>query len=263
MLLGTFIDSLQTKGRYTFTRAEALVHLNCSQDAFRFAALRLIKKKRLIRPITGFYVIVPTEYQEVGSPPAAWFIDYLMKFCEQAYYVGLLSAAALHGAAHQQPQVFQVITTKTLREIKIANQQIQFFTKKCVIAADCQTVKTPTGYMQISTPEITAFDLLLYVKSAGHLSHIATVLAELQEQFDEKRLREILNGDSIKFSQIQRLGYLLEIVQARPEIIALLKQYIQTHKPRTIPLRPDKTRQNTEKNTDWCLYINEKIEADL
>ena len=34
-----------------------------------------------------------------------------MQFCRCEYYVGLLSAAALYGAAHQQPMVFQVLTS--------------------------------------------------------------------------------------------------------------------------------------------------------
>jgi hypothetical protein len=49
----------------------------------------------------------PLEYREAGGPPASWFIDDLMRFLGQPYYVGLLSAAAIHGAAHQQPMVFQ------------------------------------------------------------------------------------------------------------------------------------------------------------
>jgi len=49
----------------------------------------------------GFYVIVPLEYQAIGSVPAEWFVDDLMRFIGQPYCAGCLSAAAIHGAAHQ------------------------------------------------------------------------------------------------------------------------------------------------------------------
>ncbi|MGH7573003.1 MAG: type IV toxin-antitoxin system AbiEi family antitoxin domain-containing protein [Gemmatimonadota bacterium] len=56
----------------------------------------------------------------------SWLIDDLMRFLEQPYYVGLLSAAAIHGAGYQQPMVFQVITDQPTREIRIGRQRIEF-----------------------------------------------------------------------------------------------------------------------------------------
>jgi hypothetical protein len=54
-----------------------------------------------------------------------------MKFLNRSYYVGLLNAAALYGAAHQQPQSFSVITHgKSLRPLKNDKVNIVFFTKK-------------------------------------------------------------------------------------------------------------------------------------
>lgn len=69
-----------------------------SNEALQQAARRLAARKRLVSPRRGFYVIVPIEYRTAGAPPPAWFIDDLMTFQGRPYYVGLLSAAALHGA---------------------------------------------------------------------------------------------------------------------------------------------------------------------
>jgi len=44
------------------------------------------------------------EYRVAGAPPASWYIDDFMKAVGTPYYVGVLTAAALHGAAHQAPQ---------------------------------------------------------------------------------------------------------------------------------------------------------------
>lgn len=258
-----YTDSLQAKGQYTFTGANALATFPGTPNAFKLAALRLIKKNKLLRLKHGFYVIIPTEYQEVEAPPAAWFIDSLMRFTDQPYYVGILSAAALHGAAHQQPQVFQVVTTKFLRPIQAGRTRIEFFTKKQILQTNYQSVKTPTGYMQISTPEITALDLVRYMKSIGHLNHIATVLSELHETLDATQLLNILKSDMLENATIQRLGYLLELLNADKKIVALLKEWVIKRKPRAIPLRADKAYDISQKNRDWFLYINETIESDL
>ncbi len=258
-----YITTLQAGGRYTFTRDEAISKLQITADALKLAALRLIKKKRLVRPKQGFYVIVPTEYQIVGAPPVAWYVDSLMRYDAQDYYVGLLSAAALHGAAHQQPQVFQIITTRRFRTIIIGRTRLQCLIKQNIPVLSYQQIKTPTGYMNVSTPEMTAFDLVRYVKSAGYLSHVTTILSELQEKFDLSRFTQLLHTERLELPYLQRMGYLLEIAEAKEEVIALIKNWIKGHCPRFIPLRPDKPYIDAPKNQDWHLYVNEQIENDL
>ena len=71
-------------------------------------------------------MVVPLEYREAGCPPASWFIQPLMDFLDRPYYVGLLSAAAIHGAAHQQPMVFQVITDMVIKAARAGRVAIQF-----------------------------------------------------------------------------------------------------------------------------------------
>ena len=110
--LAAFVEDLQARGRYTFTRAEGASGKDRSDVALEAALRRLKRRGRIASPRRGFYVLVPVEYREAGCPPANWFIDDLMRFLKQPYYVGLLSAAAIHGAAHQQPMVFQVVTDR-------------------------------------------------------------------------------------------------------------------------------------------------------
>jgi hypothetical protein len=117
--------------------------------------------------------------------------------------------------------------------------------------------------MCVSVPEITAFDLIRYVKPVGHLSHVATVLCELQEKLDTKHLEHILATENLELPYVQRLGYLLQFLEANQEIVLLLKQWIKKQKPHAIPLRSDKDYEKSQRNTDWYLYINEKIETDI
>ena len=66
----TFVEDLQTKGRYTFTQTEAMNADQRSDIALEAALRRLKQKGRIADPRRGFYVIVPMEYREAGCPPA-------------------------------------------------------------------------------------------------------------------------------------------------------------------------------------------------
>lgn len=128
--LAELADSYQAGGRYVLTRENALRTLGTSEEALKKAVQRLVAKQRLVVPHRGFYVIVPLEYRAAGAPPASWFIDDLMKFHGHPYYVALLTAAALHGAAHQQPQEFQVITKAQLRPAFAGRSRIASFVRR-------------------------------------------------------------------------------------------------------------------------------------
>ncbi len=137
--LPEYVDALQQSGRYSFTADEARDACGLSPVAFKHAARRLALQSRLAAPRRGFFVIVPLEYRSVGAPPPSWYIDALMSFHGRPYYVGVLSAAALYGAAHQQPQEFQVVTDKALRPTVAGKGRIRFLHKKR--AAQSQTVR--------------------------------------------------------------------------------------------------------------------------
>lgn len=76
--LADFVDDLQAGGRLTFTRDEAMASLGVTMPALKQAALRLAKRRRLISPRRGFYIIVPLEYRDDGAPPIdAWMGEML------------------------------------------------------------------------------------------------------------------------------------------------------------------------------------------
>jgi len=129
--------------------------------------------------------VVPIEYREAGCPPATWFIDDLMQHLGQPYYVGLLSAAEIHGAAHQQPMVF---TDRPTRPARAGRVLITFHMSRSVRAVPVVETSTETGTMRVSSPETTAFDLVRFARSAGHLGNVAKMLGELVELMAPKTL---------------------------------------------------------------------------
>jgi len=234
-----WVDSLQARGRYTFLRAEAVKGSGLTAEAVKKALQQLARRRRVAKVKRYFYVIVPLEYLHADGPPPSWFIDDLMKAMEQPYYVGLLSAAALHGASHQQPQEFQVFTERPVRPIEVGRARIRFFVNKRIADTTVQNVKTPTGGMRVSTPESTAVDLVRFAKAAGHLDNVATVLKDLAPLLDPKQLLKVVRAGG-DLANAQRLGYLLDRVRGRPQAKAL-HEWVARQSPRVVPLRPGET----------------------
>jgi len=207
---GSYLTQLLSQGRVVFTATQARATLGISKNALLKAAEKQKKRGNLISPRRGFYVIVPPEYRAFGAPEPPWYIDALMAHEGRSYYVGLLSAAAFHGATHQAVMAFQVVTDKQLPKIRAGRSQVVFYYRKDMSAVEqgLQKHKTKSGTMNISGPELTALDLVRYPLAAGGLHHIATVLTDLGERIDAEKLA-VLSG-VFERSACQRLGFLLD-----------------------------------------------------
>ncbi|MBU0718877.1 MAG: type IV toxin-antitoxin system AbiEi family antitoxin [Planctomycetes bacterium] len=256
----TWIDALQARGRYSFLRTEVIGDTGLSAEAVKKALQRLARRKRVVKIKSYFYVIVPLEYLHAGSPPPSWFIDDLMKTMERPYYVGLLSAAGIHGASHQQPQEFQVITDRPVRRLHVGRTRIRFFVSRHTADAAVQSAKTPTGAMRVSTPEATAIDLVRFAKAAGQIDNVASVLAEMLPLLDSKRLLIAVRtvGD---VPTAQRLGYLLERVRGRPQVKAL-HEWLERQSPHVVPLRPGRTAAGAAEDRRWHVLVTEPVEIE-
>jgi predicted transcriptional regulator of viral defense system len=259
LYLRRYVDRLQQSGRYTFVRDEALKELKMSPVALKLAARRLSLQGRLISPRRGFFVIVPLEYKSAGSPPPSWFIDQLMEFESERYYVGLLSAAALHGAAHQQPQEFQVVAGRQMRPAAVGRSRIRFLLKKHIKRTETIPLKTETGAMKVSTPESTALDLVRYAAHAGGLNNIATILSDLAEKIDPQHLVAAARRED-DLPSAQRLGFLLEHIgeEAKSKPLA---EWIKNSRARIVSLRPGGPTLRARRSTRWKIMANEEVEV--
>lgn len=250
---------LQSTGRYTFTCSQVESETGRSFVAVQKALRRLKQQKLIVSPHRGFYVTIPPEYRSVGSPPANWFIDDLMHFLGQTYYVGLLSAAAIHGAAHQQPMVFQVVTGKPIREMRAGRVTIRFTMNSRIEQFPMAYKQTETGTMRVATPETTAFDLVRYPAGAGNIGNTATVLSELADSLDPRALIAI--APLFHIPDVQRLGYLLDQV-GNPAVATPLFEWLSSRHPRAVPLVPG---EPAEVHTDgrWHILPNADLELDI
>ncbi len=196
----------------------------------------------------------------MGCLPADHFIPSLMEHLGEKYYAGLLSAAAYHGAAHQSPQVFQVVATRNRPEIICGKVRVQFVARNNVEKIPTSDFKTPRGYLKISTPAATAFDLAGYPHHAAGLDNVATILAELAECIDGKDLVVVAALSPIAWAQ--RLGYLLDLVGAE-EKTGKLADYIAREKPAPTPLLPSQPFMGIGQLQRWRILVNVKVEAEV
>lgn len=259
--IADYVDELQQKGRYSFTKAEGKKAVGESDAALKLSLWRLAKKKRIALIREGFYVIVPLEYASSRVLPPEWFIDDLMKFIRQPYYVGLLSAAAIHGAAHQQPQEFHVVIPQALREIKRGSLQIRFFKKASLKSSPTEHSKTPTGYMMVSNPAVTAIDLVAYASRVGGLDRVFTVLQELREKITPDMLLQAAKREK-NIAYVQRLGWLLAR-SAQNGPVEKLAVWLKEQKPRETPLDPSLPRQGFSRDPQWKVIVNTEVEGEL
>jgi predicted transcriptional regulator of viral defense system len=261
LTVDNWVDSLQAQGRYTFLRQEALAETGLSAEAVKKALQRLARRGRLLKVKDYFYVIVPLEYSAAGGPPVSWFIHDLMSAMKLPYYAALLTAAAHHGASHQQPQEFQVMTDRSVRPLRLGRVRIRFFASKFIDRAATLDVKTPTGTMRVATPETTALDLVRFHRASGHLGNVATVLAELSSSLDPKKLLAAVRlvGD---VPNARRLGYLLDRVIAAPSLAQPIHRWLERKPLRPVPLQPGQSVANAPEDSRWHVRINQSVELD-
>ncbi len=263
-----WILELPQKGRTTFSTNEIFTQYPMlKRGALKSVLNRLVANGKIQSVWHGFYVVVPVEYELRGIVPPVVYIDQLIKYLQKDYYVGLLNAAAFYGAAHQQPQEFTIITNgKNLRSKQKNGVKINCVYKKDIPHAFIIQNTTKTGYVSVSSPELTAFDLLLYQKVVGGLSRVGTVLNELVEEMDfDKITSDFLRQFPVPV--IQRFGYLLdEVLDYRERAEILIRKINQADiKFRKTLLKPEiqtNDFSNQEYNEIWKIIINEEIEID-
>ncbi len=254
-----YATGLTSNGRYTFTTIQARQTLGISEAAAQAALRRLRHKGEIATPARGFHVIVPPEYRPLGCLPAGDFVPELMAYLQAPYYAGLLTAAEIHGAAHHKPQVFQVVTDRNRRALGAGGVRIAFVAKANVESTPALETTTDRGYLRVSTPEATAFDLVTYVVHAGGLDNVATVLADLADRLDPEKLAALALSSSM--ASTQRLGWLLERV-GHPELTPSLALYVGEQKPPVARLRAGRSMRGSPRDSRWRLGVNVDVEPD-
>ena len=141
---------------------------NVTEGSRAVALSRLADGGWIVSPWQNFYVIVPMQYKLKGEVPPSYYIDELMRFLGRKYYVSLLTAAGLHGASHQRAMSFFVtVDGAALRSAVRSGTKLLLFQKKAIDLRFTQEVRSEGGYMNVSSPLMTALDLTQDERKVG------------------------------------------------------------------------------------------------
>lgn len=256
-------DHLLAYGRPIVSLSEVAELTGLALKAAADALVRLRRDGLMFSPSRGLYVAVPAQYRTWGAVPALDFIDAMMGALGRRYYVALLSAAELYGAAHQRPQVFQTMVDRPVEDRDFGRVRLRFYTRRHL--PDVPTVwrNTSTGRARVSSPAATALDLATRPRDAGGLSNAATVLAELVQEtgLDTADFRQA--ATAYPRASLRRLGWLLDFVSADVDTDALADELRADDDRRpTVLLDPGGHRRG-HGNLRWGVVENADVEADL
>ncbi len=228
-------DWLLARGRHWVTTSEAARLLSIPESHVAPSLAGSRRRGHLFSPTKGLYVAIPPEFRSWGAVPAAHFVDPMMRHLGHDYYVCLLSAAEVHGFAHQRPQVFQVMTSTRLRDRVFGRVRIEFITSVHTSARPVAAVNTPTGTMRVSTRETTVLDLVSFPKASGALFNVATIIGEMlgEKAVDVRRLAEVAAGYPV--SVVQRTGWLLDYMAAQVDVAVDAEPLFALASSRTTP----------------------------
>lgn len=263
--ISQWVEQRLYRGYYTFTSQDVKVYFPYMSESYiKTAVNRLVRAGKIISPVKGFYVIVPIEYVLSGIVPATFYIDQMMTYLSRDYYIALLNASAFYGAAHQRPQTFSIVHNGgDLKDGVRAGVRFQFIKHKAINDTFLRKHKSKLGTIDVSSPELTALDLIEHSSSIGGLNRACTVIEELIDSLD-------FNGiDNVFYSiygvpTYQRLGYILEEILGASEQADIIYEHLLAlnRTMRAIPLKAGKASAESELNKRWKVYINHTIEID-
>ena len=262
-----WVDELPKRGKTTFSIMEAEKQFPEKPTASTRRALARLSCAGKIHSVwKGFYAVSLPEYGLESIAPPIDYIDQLMNHLGNRYYVALLTAASFMGAAHQAPQVFQVICDRVLHTKNKHGVKIEPVYKKRIPDRYVSKINSRTASVSISSPELTAIDLVVYMKRAGGINQVATVLSELAETIDFGRVgMDFFEG--VSAAAIQRLGYLLdETLEEKAAADSLYEKARQTGiKFSRVPLMMGHhgSMPIAGNNPKWGIIINYEVESDL
>jgi predicted transcriptional regulator of viral defense system len=255
----SLIENLQADGLRVFSLGDGMKRLKLSRKSVIEIVGRLKANRRVVALTSGLYALLHPSERKYGIRPLA-VVDPLMKYRKTPYYVGLLSAADHWGAAEQKPMALQIVVPKQLNFRKAKDLNIRLHVKKFFPKKGIVTGKTETGYFNVSSPELTALDLLAYPHGSGGFDNICLVIQDLMEKMKVKELLSCSKGYGFPAS-VQRLGLILESYGAPEDLVLPIKKWIWKKRPSTVSLLPNHPREGRT-HPEWWIVENVKIERE-
>ena len=263
MQISEYIRLLQSYEVYGFSYDDVLKNCIAPEITLRKELQRLIKKNLIQNLRKSFYVIIPAKYQNVSKIPIQLYVERLFGSIHKDYYLGLYSAAALHGASHQQIQKDYIIyKPPAMREIDKGNFSIKFFQTTNWPKKNIVQKKSDSGLFNVSSPALTLADFLHFQNKLGGINRMLAIIEELSETIHLDDVNELISWYP-HVNTFQRMGYLLEQFDVDDKILEVIQKHLETQKVYSMLLSPIKNEKPGSANNRWKIDVNITLENDL
>jgi len=236
--LSIVLDKAERSGKLNLSTQDIRAALpGLSAEALRQALHRQQRRGRLVRLSRGsdHWIIVPLQYAVAGAPPLeVWLDRYMSKTLGVPYYVSLLSAAEIYGASPYAVMRTQVMVPERRLSITVGRHDVVFLTRVKTESMPTRWHETPDGRFKISTPELTALELVERVALVGGMVRVREVLRELWASCTPDGI--LVAMDALReIPTTQRLGALLAL-DGQDTLASQVCAWLRDKPRRLIPL---------------------------
>ena len=253
-------DWLTSHGIITVTTEECAHLLGVPIRDVSQRLVRLRSKGELVSGARGLWIAVPSEFREMGAPEPMRYIHNLMGFYDNEYCVGWLSAAAIHGASHQAPQVFQVAVAKTLRNRRIGRSELQFYNRSYASLISKKRITLASGSAYVSSIGTTMLMVAANPENCGGIDNAATVICELADNQTDFISEVLTDANFFPRAAVNRLGWILDYCAEVPCLEDMEKYCTLSSEPTM--LSPGGCRMG-KVNKRWNVIENRRIETGV
>lgn len=253
-------DWLTSHGIITVTTEECAHLLGVPINEVPQRLVRLRSKGELVSGARGLWIAVPSEYRQMGAPEPMRYIHNLMAFYDNEYCVGWLSAASIHGASHQAPQVFQVAVCKTIRNRRIGRSELQFYHRSYVPFVSKKRTTLVSGSAYVCSVGATMLMVAAEPANCGGIDNAATIICELADNQTDYMREVLMDAHLFPKAAVHRLGWILDYL-AKGSDLDELSDYCALSSEPTM-LSQGGSRKGSI-NKKWNVIENRRIEIDI
>jgi hypothetical protein len=258
-----YIEASLALEQYAFSWDELKAATSKTDAALRSQLARLVSKREIINLRQGFYLILPPRYRSFGRLPVELYVEKLFNYLKKPYYIAFYSAAAIQGAGHQQIQQDYLLTqVPNVRDIKKGAIHLNIFATSTWPQKNILQRKSDAGFFNISSPVLTALDLVHYQSKLGGLNRMLAVIEELIEEINVQDVQDALTWYP-HVSTWQRLGFMLEEIGADEAFVEPIKIYLKQQGYFPVLLSPQRNKKPGATGNVWKVDVNISLDSDL
>lgn len=156
-----------------------------------------------------------------------------------------------------------VTTLPALRPTLKKGLKVNYISKIELPDSLIENRKTEAGYLKISSPILTATDLIQYEKRIGGINRAAIILNELAETIKPEVFNKYLLQNT-PVTVLQRLGYMLEHAFNNHVLADALFELMKINDAKLfrIPLKASANKKGFSSENRWQVIVNTEIDID-